>query len=178
VGVFDFEELSSLYAYRYRPYHTISSRYNAPASPNMRPILGPGSAIFDTFAKDWEHRIASHGPSRILVRPPITSMFTEFKSFHNKLAQIVPAVLHQRGRKDLLHQARVAREQEDIAAFRALRLELMQHWYHYMEQQESLRNKMNASLSRMFDADTYSQREQQTPTIGLGQKDAVIFDVT
>lgn len=178
VGVFDNAEPSCAYGQRHRPCNNTSNRCITPTLPDVRPTLGPGTPIFDAFATEWKHRIASQGPYRILSRPPIRSMFTEFKAFHNKLAYLVPALLQQRGRNELLHRARVAREHEDIVGFRAVRADLMQHWYQYLERQENERNLMNAALSRMFDTDTYPQDHQHAPSTELRQRKAVFVDLT
>jgi hypothetical protein len=132
-------------------------------------MFGPGNATFEALATKWEHCIASQSSTRILPRPPITTMFTEFRNFHNKLSEIL-SDLHQRGRSDLLHRARVAREQEDVAAFRALRTELMQYWFRYLERQEAFQIGINASLSQMLDADTYGQNDGEAPSVDARRK--------
>jgi hypothetical protein len=44
-------------------------------------------------------------------------LFVEFKALHEKLAKAVPSIALS-GQRLLLHPARIAREQEDIVAFR------------------------------------------------------------
>jgi hypothetical protein len=72
---------------------------------------------FDALAKEWEHCVAAEAPSVILPKSTMYKLFVEFKALHEKLAKAVPSIALS-GQRLLLHPARIAREQEDIVAFR------------------------------------------------------------
>ena len=82
-------------------------------------------------------------------------MFTELKEFYTRLAATVPEVTTRPGRRSFLHRARVAREQENVEAFRDLRNELIGYWEAYLEQEERKKDDMSRRLSKMLDADVY-----------------------
>lgn len=154
LGVFNAYDPSDLYGHRHRPCNNTNNRYTTSKSSDPLPILGPGMPAFDSFAIEWQRRLALEAPSNILSKSPMTRLFTEFRSFHNRLVKIIPEIPNQQGRNNLLHRARVAREHEDITAFRALRAELVQYWHNYLREQEKLQAEVNAALYRMVEADT------------------------
>lgn len=114
---------------------------------------------FDAYATSWRDRISSKSPSSTTSKPAIRTMFTEFKDFYSKLSLIVPDVSRRGGRYAFLHRARVAREQEDIESFRAIRNELIYSWNAYLDTEERKKQDMNARMSKMLDADTYPSHE-------------------
>lgn len=128
---------------------------SVPLLPDQVPVLLPGIPEFDEYAARWERCISSPGRTAVIENPPIRAMFTEFKDWYSRLAKIVKLVAFRPGRQAFLHQARVAREQEDVEAFRKLQHDLIQHWYKYIEDSDKVRIDMNARMSRMLDTDTY-----------------------
>ena len=72
---------------------------------------------FDALAKEWEHCVGAEAPFRVLPKSPMYKLFMEFKALHEKLAKVIPH-MGLGGQRLLLHPARVAREREDIRAFR------------------------------------------------------------
>jgi hypothetical protein len=128
---------------------------SVPLLPDQIPVLLPGIPEFDEYTAKWERCLSSAGRTAVIENPPIRAMFTEFKDWYSRLANIIRNISFRPGRQAFLHRARVAREQEDVEAFRKLRNELIQSWYDYLEQQEKIRNDMNVRMNRMLDADTY-----------------------
>ncbi|CAO2657763.1 Nn.00g038890.m01.CDS01 [Neocucurbitaria sp. VM-36] len=132
---------------------------SVPPLPTYRPVLYPGLEAFDTYTVGWARCISSSNSATVTKKPPIRAMFTEFKDFYTRLAIHVPEISYLQGRHAFLHRARVAREQEDVECFRHLRNELIQHWYTYLEREESKKQAMNSRLSKMLDTDTYPSHE-------------------
>ncbi|KAF2131863.1 hypothetical protein P153DRAFT_285407 [Dothidotthia symphoricarpi CBS 119687] len=139
--------------------HCSPSIYSVPPLPTQKTVLVAGMPLFDAYTADWEHRISSNASSSVVKNSPIRAMFTAFKDFYSKLALIHADVTRKSGRNSFLHRARVAREQEDVDAFRLLRNELIQYWHAYVEQEERKKNDMNMRLNRMLGADIYPSHE-------------------
>ncbi|UPX14035.1 uncharacterized protein EKO05_0004528 [Ascochyta rabiei] len=177
MGTFCGDALAELYAQRHRPGNDKHNRCITPTLPNPSPIMGPGMAGFDFYAAEWECQLSLEAPSKILNKSPMTQLFMEFRAFYNSLANIMPHIVGCRS-KGYLHRARVAREHEDIAAFRAVRAELVQHWHHYLAQQEFQRAKINASLQRMIRADVYPYEHNPVPAAEEAQNEPVFIDLT
>jgi hypothetical protein len=114
---------------------------------------------FDAYASSWTRWVSAPNACALTVKPPIRTMFTSFKDFYSDLSAVVPEVTFIQGRHAFLHRARVAREQEDVEAFRHLRNELIQYWYAYLEQEERKKNAMNKRLSTMLESDVYPSHE-------------------
>ncbi|KAF2192416.1 hypothetical protein K469DRAFT_311294 [Zopfia rhizophila CBS 207.26] len=139
-----------------RPTPSICS---VPRLPTHTYLLGPGNRAFDAYKESWE-RWLSQTAAAPPKKPPIRAMFTEFKQFYTKLSTIVPEV-QRTGRAAFLHRARVARENEDVEAFRHLRNELIVYWETYLDQEETKKNDMNSRLCRMLDTDIYPSNESE-----------------
>lgn len=112
---------------------------------------------FTKYRSNWERWISTASSGSLVRKSPIRDMFTELKEFYTKLAVTVPDVTARNGRHAFLHRARVAREQEDVEAFRHLRNELIAYWEFYLEQEERKKEDMNNRMSRMLDVDIYPE---------------------
>lgn len=88
-------------------------------------------------------------------------MFTTFKDFYTHLSTSVHEITARSGRHAFLHRARVAREQEDVEAFRHLRNELIQVWYMHLDREERTKREMGERLARMLEGDCYPASEWQ-----------------
>lgn len=163
-GIFHDQGFANSYRQRHRAYNDIRNPCVTPPPLEPVPILTRGMPAFDAFAGDWEHSLALEGPSNILPASPITKLFVEFKTLHNKLADIVPSIVRSR-RHCFLHRARVAREHEDIVSFRAVAAELLACWRHHLQLQELQRQEANSILQRMIEADTYPYESQNIAAI-------------
>ncbi|CAN9304723.1 unnamed protein product [Alternaria alternata] len=86
-------------------------------------------------------------------------MFTEFRNLYNELANCVPVVTFKSGRHGFLHRARVAREQEDVVAFRGIRNELIHYWEAYKADEERKKRKMDKRLGKLLESDMYPSHE-------------------
>ncbi|KAF1958715.1 hypothetical protein CC80DRAFT_407716, partial [Byssothecium circinans] len=128
---------------------------SVPQLPTQAPLKISTEAAFAQYRSDWVRWITSTSSTSLTHKPPIRTMFTEFKEFYTKLSAIIPLVTERAGRHAFLHRARVAREQEDIERFRLLRNELIQYWYAYLEQEDRRRDDLNRRLSKMLDVDVY-----------------------
>jgi hypothetical protein len=145
-----------------RPNWTAGSRApicSVPPLPTHTPVLLPGMPDFDAYTSSWTRWVSAPNACALTVKPPIRTMFTSFKDFYSDLSAVVPEVTFIQGRHAFLHRARVAREQEDVEAFRHLRNELIQYWYAYLEQEERKKNAMNKRLSTMLESDVYPSHE-------------------
>jgi hypothetical protein len=145
-----------------RPNGTVGSRApicSVPPLPTHTPLLIPGMPDFDAYTSSWTRWVSAPNACALTKKPPIRAMFTSFKDFYSDLSAVVPEVTFIQGRHAFLHRARVAREQEDVEAFRHLRNELIQFWYTYLEQEERKKNAMNRKLSHMLDSDVYPSHE-------------------
>ncbi|KAK7189543.1 hypothetical protein PSPO01_04546 [Paraphaeosphaeria sporulosa] len=141
---------------------------SVPQLPTKVPLSICTEPEFVEYRTNWERWIASAFATSLLSKTPIRAMFTELKEFYTRLAATVPDVTARNGRHAFLHRARVAREQEDVEAFRHLRNELITYWEAYLEQEERKKDDMNRRLSRMLDVDVYpaSWDEDHACTIG------------
>lgn len=128
---------------------------SVPQLPTKVPLFICNEPDFVEYRNNWERWIASASATSLVSKPPIRAMFTELKEFYTRLAATVPDVTACNGRHAFLHRARVAREQENVEAFRHLRNELIGHWEAYLEQEERKKDDMNRRLSRMLDVDVY-----------------------
>jgi hypothetical protein len=147
-----------------RPHWTVGSRAaicSVPPLPTHTPLLIPGMPDFDTYTSSWTRWVSSSSSSALTKKPPIRAMFTSFKDFYSELSAVVPGITFIQGRNAFLHRARVAREQENVEAFRHLRNELIQYWYTWLEQEERKKVEMNQRLSIMLDTDVYPSHEWQ-----------------
>lgn len=123
-----------------------------PQLPTEVPLRG---SLFAEYRINWERTISSASATHLVSKRPIRAMFTELKEFYTRLAATVPDVTARQGRFSFLHRARVAREQENVEAFRHLRNELVSYWEAYLEQETRKRDDMTRRLNRMLDADVY-----------------------
>ncbi|KAL1613137.1 hypothetical protein SLS60_001369 [Paraconiothyrium brasiliense] len=128
---------------------------SVPQLPTRTPLFVCTQPEFAEYRSNWERWIASASATSLISKPPIRAMFTELKEFYTRLAATVPAVTARNGRHAFLHRARVAREQENVEAFRHLRNELIGYWEAYLEQEERKKDDMSRRLSRMLDVDVY-----------------------
>ncbi|KAJ4358606.1 uncharacterized protein N0V89_003190 [Didymosphaeria variabile] len=128
---------------------------SVPQLPIRVPLFVCAQPGFAEYRSNWERWIASASTTSLISKPPIRAMFTELKEFYTRLAATVPDVTARNGRHAFLHRARVAREQENVEAFRHLRNELIGYWEAYLEQEERKKDDMNRRLSRMLDVDVY-----------------------
>jgi hypothetical protein len=126
-----------------------------PRLPSHTLLLAPGTPAFDSYAASWTRWISARAPAHLTPRPPIRTMFTAFKDFYSELAGLVPEVAVIQGRRAFLHRARVAREQEDVEGFRALRNEAIAYWYVYLEREERKKERMERRLGSMLEGDVY-----------------------
>ncbi|KAF2867117.1 hypothetical protein BDV95DRAFT_598249 [Massariosphaeria phaeospora] len=127
---------------------------SVPYFPIQRLLLGPGNPSYDKYKSRWE-RWMSQSTRAPPIKSPIRIMFTHFKKYYAKLSGIVPDVTVRFGKQAFLHRARVARENEDVEAFRHLRNELIHYWLKYLEQEELKKKEMDIMLSKMLDTDVY-----------------------
>ncbi|KAF2792289.1 hypothetical protein K505DRAFT_326280 [Melanomma pulvis-pyrius CBS 109.77] len=131
---------------------------SVPRLPTHIVLMGPGDPEFDAYKKEWEGW-AGKTAETLPRKPPIRAMFTDFKQFYTRLSALVPDVMQRHGKKAFLHRARVARENENVEAFRHLRNELIEYWYLHLEQEEQKKNLMSLLLGRMLDSDIYPSDE-------------------
>lgn len=136
---------------------------SVPQLPTTNPLRVADDQAFEDYRLEWERSISLKSSISLVRKPAIRTMFTEFKEFYTKLSTITPEVTARTGKHAFLHRARVAREQENVTAFRLLRNELIEYWYTYLEQVERRKEDMDARLSRMLDADTYPGPQDETP---------------
>lgn len=132
---------------------------SVPPLPTQIPILVPGMLDFDAYASAWSRWISSPSSTALVPKAPIRSMFTAFKDFYSELSSYVPEVTYISGRRAFLHRARVAREQENVEAFRELRNEAIAYWSAYLDREERKKNAMDAKMGRMLDMDIYPSHE-------------------
>ncbi|KAF1964667.1 hypothetical protein BU23DRAFT_604676 [Bimuria novae-zelandiae CBS 107.79] len=128
---------------------------------------------FTQYRTSWERWISSASSTSLVVKPPIRAMFTELKEFYTRLSVMVPDVTARNGRHAFLHRARVAREQENVEAFRHLRNELIGYWEAYLEQEERKKDDMNRRLSKMLDVDVYPASWDDGHACVVGSSDTV-----
>ncbi|CAI6337803.1 unnamed protein product [Periconia digitata] len=128
---------------------------SVPQLPAQAPLQACIQSSFTDYRSEWEGRISLTAPSSIISKPPIRNMFTQFKEFYAQLCYIIPAVTHKTGRLAFLHRARVAREQEDVEAFRLLQAELINYWYTYQENERQIKAKLEQKLCKLLDVDVY-----------------------
>ncbi|KAJ8106697.1 hypothetical protein OPT61_g9367 [Boeremia exigua] len=125
-----------------------------PHVPNPVPVFFPGILGFKTLSNNWQRRLASKGPSNILPNSPMTNMFVQFKALYNEIAAIMPNAIRN-DRQCFLHRARLAREKEDVVAFRAVAAELVGCWRYRLQLQDTERRIVDQALQRVADADIY-----------------------
>ena len=135
--------------------------YSVPMLPTDSPRLVPGNPDFDEYKKTWEKTISQTTPPP--PKPPIRAMFTELKKFYTQLAEYMDGNLHRIGKHAFLHRARVAREDENVEAFRDVRNELIMYWEQYLKLEEDKRTKMNKKMCDMLDVDSYPSAEDESP---------------
>lgn len=128
---------------------------SVPQLPTKVPLLVCDQSSFIEYCSNWERWISSSSTGSLVGKPPIRAMFTELKDFYTRLAATIPDVTARNGRYAFLHRARVAREQENVEAFRNLRNELINYWEAYLEQEERKKDDMNRRLGKMLEADVY-----------------------
>ncbi|KAK1909311.1 hypothetical protein P3342_011390 [Pyrenophora teres f. teres] len=146
---------------------------SVPSLPTNDPILVAGMPAFDAYVSDWKRKISSRSSTAVTEEPPIRRMFAEFRNFYTQLSSYVPDVIYRSGKHTFLHRARVAREQEDVIAFREIQNELVHYWTAYLLNEEDRKRKMNASLEDLLKSDRYpshvwedtSTRQMQLPSI-------------
>jgi hypothetical protein len=129
--------------------------------PTDFPRLAPGDPDFDEYKKTWEKTISQTTPPP--PKPPIRAMFTELKKFYTQLAEYMDGNLDRIGKHAFLHRARVAREDENVEAFREVRNELIMYWDQYLKLEEDKRRKMNEKTCGMLDVDSYPSAEDESP---------------
>ncbi|KAB2107840.1 hypothetical protein AG0111_0g3669 [Alternaria gaisen] len=132
---------------------------SVPSMPTNKPMLVAGMPAFDAYAAEWKHQISSESSNAITEEPPIRKMFTEFRNFYSELANYVPDVTFRNGRHTFLHRARVAREQEDVVAFREIRNELIHYWEAYKADEERKKREMDKRLGKLLESDMYPSHE-------------------
>lgn len=135
--------------------------YSVPMLPTDFPRLAPGDPDFDEYKKTWEKTISQTTPPP--PKPPIRAMFTELKKFYTQLAEYMDGNLDRIGKHAFLHRARVAREDENVEAFREVRNELIMYWDQYLKLEEDKRIKMNEKTCGMLDVDSYPSAEDESP---------------
>lgn len=128
---------------------------SVPSVPTDEPILFPGMPEFDTYNAKWTGQISSPSSINLIQEPLIRRMFTEFRNFYTELSNQVPDITLKTGRNTFLHRARVAREQEDVLAFRAIRKELLEYWDRYLDIQEQKKHAMEARITKFLQSDVY-----------------------
>ena len=156
---------------------------SVPSMPTSKPMLVAGMPPFDAYAAEWKRQISSESSNAITEEPPIRKMFTEFRNFYSELANCVPAVTFKNGRHTFLHRARVAREQEDVVAFRGIRNELIHYWEAYKADEERKKREMDKRLGKLLESDMYRSREWEDasptrpqPPFGQTAQSAVLLD--
>jgi hypothetical protein len=132
---------------------------SVPSLPTNKPILAAGIPAFDTYAAEWKRQISSESSAAITEEPPMRMMFAEFRNFYTELANYVPDVTFRSGRHTFLHRARVAREQEDVIAFRSIRNELIHYWEAYKSNEERKKQEMDRRLGKLLESDMYPAHE-------------------
>ncbi|KAF2691425.1 hypothetical protein K458DRAFT_324752 [Lentithecium fluviatile CBS 122367] len=118
---------------------------------------------FCVYRWEWQRQITEVSSSSLRPQPPIYAMFNKFREFYTRLAALCPDVIRRGGKTAFLHRARVAREQENVVEFTALREELIKHWCAYMEQEKIKKEGINICLARLHEADV-------DPPSGSGSK--------
>ncbi|KAJ6280759.1 hypothetical protein J3E71DRAFT_220679 [Bipolaris maydis] len=136
---------------------------SVPSLPTDHPVLLPGIPAFDAYATEWRRQISSKGTANVLQEPLIRKMFTEFRNFYTEFANHVPDITLKSGRHTFLHRARVAREQEDVIAFRAIRAELLDYWTKHLEDQERKKRTMETRIARFLQSDKYPSHVWEEP---------------
>ena len=157
---------------------------SVPSLPTDNPVLFPGMPAFDAYSDDWRRQISSEGSANVTPEPLIRKMFTEFRNFYTELAGHVPDVTFKTGRHTFLHRARVAREQEDVIAFRAIRAELLRYWHTYLENEKRKKRTMQTRIVRFLESDTYPSHiweeqdatQQDEPLPGSSSQSPVVLD--
>jgi hypothetical protein len=132
---------------------------SVPSIPTNSLVLAPGIPPLNTYAANWRRWISATGSTPMTEDPQIRRMFTEFKDFYTHLSGIVREVTYRNGRHTFLHRARVAREQEDVIAFREIRSELIQYWEMYLAQEEQKKKDMDRRLCKLLSSDSYPSHE-------------------
>ncbi|KNG45836.1 hypothetical protein TW65_07414 [Stemphylium lycopersici] len=143
---------------------------SVPSLPTDNPVLAPGTPEFDAYAAKWKRLISSEGSKNMIQDPPIQKMFTEFRNFYTDLAVYVPEVQFRYGKHSFLHRARVAREQEDVIAFRAIRTELIHYWHLYLEKERQKKQEMHARVARFLASDMYPSHVWNEPSLKQQQQ--------
>ncbi|KAF1913485.1 hypothetical protein BDU57DRAFT_531419 [Ampelomyces quisqualis] len=137
----------------------VTSLYGAirslPALPTHSPLFIPGMRDFDAYTSEWAKRIATPHDHALVPKPPIRAMFAALKDFYMELSMLVPKITCITGRNAYLHLARVARENDNVQAMRALRNDLIACWHAYLDDEERKKDKMNTRLGKMLDVDIY-----------------------
>jgi hypothetical protein len=118
-------------------------------------------------ATEWSRKMSAKSERNLIPRSPIRAMFTSFKEFYAELANLVRDVTFIQGRHAFLHRARVAREHENVEAFRELRNELIQYWYAYLEREERKKKNMEMRLASMLETDVYPSHEWEEASMRL-----------
>ncbi|XP_014551072.1 hypothetical protein COCVIDRAFT_44101, partial [Bipolaris victoriae FI3] len=136
---------------------------SVPSLPTDNPVLLPGIPGFDAYAAEWRRQISSKGIANVLQEPLIRKMFTEFRNFYTEFANHVPDITLKSGRHTFLHRARVAREQEDVIAFRAIRAELLDYWTKHLDDQERKKRTMETRIAKFLESDTYPSHVWEEP---------------
>ncbi|KAF2438771.1 hypothetical protein P171DRAFT_436684 [Karstenula rhodostoma CBS 690.94] len=147
---------------------------SVPQLPTKAPLFICTEPEFVEYRNNWERWIASASATSLVSKPPIRAMFTELKEFYTRLAATVIDVTARSGRHAFLHRARVAREQENVEAFRHLRNELISYWEAYLEQEERKKDDMNRRLSRMLDVDVYPASWDEDHTYIVGSNSGLV----
>ncbi|KAF2203136.1 hypothetical protein GQ43DRAFT_430140 [Delitschia confertaspora ATCC 74209] len=140
---------------------------SVPPLPTHTLLLGLGNTQFDSYRKSWEECLSK----TTAVPPqnfPLRAMFTEFKQFYTNLLTIIPKI-QRPGKFAFLHRARVAREENDVDAFRELRYHLITYWNLYLENQDAIRRDMDHRLGRLLDADTYPEAESSSMSSNMNR---------
>jgi hypothetical protein len=132
---------------------------SVPSIPINNLVLAPGIPPLNTYAANWRRWISATGSTPMTEDPQIRRMFTEFKDFYTHLSGIVREVTYRNGRHTFLHRARVAREQEDVIAFREIRSELIQYWEMYLDREEQKKKDMDQRLGNLLSSDSYPSHE-------------------
>ncbi|OCK82925.1 hypothetical protein K432DRAFT_441223 [Lepidopterella palustris CBS 459.81] len=131
---------------------------SVPQLPTSTVLLGPGNACFDEYQKMWETQISQ--TTSPPPKSPVRAMFSELKVFYTQLIKVLPKVSRV-SKHCFLHRARVAREKEDIEAFREVRNELIAYWGMYLDEEEQRREDMNRVMSKMLNADIYPSADDE-----------------
>jgi hypothetical protein len=150
-----------------RPVGTRGSRSpicSVPALPTANAMWLEGLA---EHAIQWCKKMSTTSERNLIPRSPIRAMFTSFKEFYAELANLVRDVTFIQGRHSFLHRARVAREHENVEAFRDLRNELIQYWYAYLEREERKKKNMEMRLASMLETDVYPSHEWEEASMRL-----------